>query len=62
MSTELQKEKRSEHSIGLLNGYFAYVIWGAVILYWPLLAPAKPLEILAHRVLWSLLVVAAILI
>jgi chloramphenicol-sensitive protein RarD len=62
MSTALQKEKRSEHSIGLLNGYFAYVIWGAVILYWPLLAPAKPLEILAHRVLWSLLVVAAILI
>ena len=62
MSTALQKKKRSEHSIGLLNGYFAYVIWGAVILYWPLLAPAKPLEILAHRVLWSLLVVAAILI
>lgn len=62
MSTELQKEKRSEHSIGLLNGYFAYVIWGVVILYWPLLQPAKPLEILAHRVLWSLLFVAAILV
>ena len=62
MSSELVKEKRSEHSIGLLNGYFAYVIWGAVILYWPLLAPAKPLEILAHRVLWSLLFVAVILI
>ncbi len=62
MSSELVKEKRSEHSIGLLNGYFAYVIWGAVILYWPLLAPAQPLEILAHRVLWSLLFVAVILI
>lgn len=62
MSSVVTKEKRSEHSIGLINGYFAYIIWGAVILYWPYLAPAKPLEILAHRVLWSLLFVAAVLI
>ncbi len=62
MSSDAVKEKRSEHSIGLINGYIAYIIWGAVILYWPYLAPAKPLEILAHRILWSLLFVAAILI
>ncbi len=62
MSSVAGKEKRSEHSIGLINGYIAYIIWGAVILYWPYLAPAKPLEILAHRILWSLLFVAAILI
>ena len=62
MSSVAGKEKRSEHSIGLINGFFAYVIWGAVILYWPYLAPAKPLEILAHRILWSLLFVAAILL
>lgn len=62
MSSVVSKEKRSEHSIGLINGYFAYIIWGGVILYWPYLAPAKPLEILAHRVLWSLLFVAAVLI
>lgn len=62
MSMQVVKEKRSEHSIGLINGFIAYIIWGAVILYWPYLAPAKPLEILAHRILWSLLFVAAILI
>lgn len=62
MSMQVEKEKRSEHSIGLINGFIAYIIWGAVILYWPYLAPAKPLEILAHRILWSLLFVAAILI
>jgi chloramphenicol-sensitive protein RarD len=62
MSSVNGKEKRSEHSIGLINGFFAYVIWGAVILYWPYLAPAQPLEILAHRILWSLLFVAAILV
>ena len=62
MSIQVEKEKRSEHSIGLINGFIAYIIWGAVILYWPYLAPARPLEILAHRILWSLLFVAAILI
>lgn len=62
MSMQGEKAKRSEHSIGLINGFIAYIIWGAVILYWPYLAPAKPLEILAHRILWSLLFVAAILI
>jgi chloramphenicol-sensitive protein RarD len=59
---QVEKEKRSEHSIGLINGFIAYIIWGAVILYWPYLAPAQPLEILAHRILWSLLFVAVILI
>jgi chloramphenicol-sensitive protein RarD len=62
MTMQVEKEKRSEHSIGLINGFIAYIIWGAVILYWPYLAPAQPLEILAHRILWSLLFVAAILI
>jgi chloramphenicol-sensitive protein RarD len=58
----VEKERRSEHSIGLINGFIAYIIWGAVVLYWPYLAPAQPLEILAHRILWSLLFVAVILI
>lgn len=62
MNTKVVKEKRSEHSIGLINGFIAYIIWGAVILYWPYLAPAQPLEILAHRILWSLVFVAGILI
>lgn len=62
MTTKVAKEKRSEHSIGLINGFTAYVIWGGVILYWPYLAPAQPLEILSHRILWSLLFVAVILI
>jgi len=36
-------------------------MWGLYPLYWPLLMPAGPTEILAHRVIWSLVVVAAIL-
>ena len=29
-------------------------MWGVVPLYWPLLKPADALEVLAHRVVWSL--------
>ncbi len=39
---------------GLLLGVAAYGMWGGFPLYWPLLEPAGALEILAHRVLWSL--------
>lgn len=46
---------RSSHRTGLLLGIGAYFCWGLFPLYWPLLKPALPLEILAHRVIWSLL-------
>jgi chloramphenicol-sensitive protein RarD len=39
----------------------AYVLWGLFPLYWPLLEPAAPVEILAHRIVWSLVFLAAIL-
>ncbi len=41
---------------GLLLGVAAYLIWGAFPLYWPLLEPSGPVEILAHRMVWSLVV------
>ncbi|OIQ77505.1 putative DMT superfamily transporter inner membrane protein [mine drainage metagenome] len=47
---------KSSHRTGLLLGIGAYFCWGLFPLYWPLLEPALPLEILAHRVTWSLLV------
>ncbi|MEO6606749.1 MAG: EamA family transporter RarD, partial [Aeromicrobium sp.] len=42
---------------GVLLGTAAYLCWGFFPLYWPLLDPAGSLEILAHRVVWSLLFV-----
>ena len=45
--------KRSENSLGLLFGISAYVLWGAFPLYWPLLKPANPFEIVAHRAVWT---------
>jgi chloramphenicol-sensitive protein RarD len=46
---------------GLLSGATAYVLWGLFPLYWPLLEPASPLEILASRIVLSLVVVALLL-
>jgi len=51
----------SEVRKGTLLGAAAYGMWGLFPLFWPLLRPAGPVEVLAHRVLWSLLVVAVLL-
>ncbi|HSX68194.1 EamA family transporter RarD [Nocardioides sp.] len=47
---------------GLLLGAAAYGIWGLFPLFWPLLEPATPLEILAHRVLWSVLAMGLVVV
>ena len=44
----------SESRKGFLLGLAAYAMWGLFPLYWPLLEPAGAVEILAHRVLWSM--------
>ncbi|HEX6945614.1 MAG TPA: EamA family transporter RarD [Casimicrobiaceae bacterium] len=46
---------------GVLYGIAAYGLWGVFPLYFPLLEPAGPVEILAHRIGWSLLVLVALL-
>ncbi len=46
---------------GLLYGASAYLLWGTFPLYWPLLEPAGVVEILAQRMVWSLVVIAIIL-
>lgn len=46
---------------GFWYGFAAYVVWGLFPLYWPLLKPAGAVEILALRVVWSLVAVGALL-
>ncbi|MEU6278803.1 EamA family transporter RarD [Streptomyces sp. NPDC047028] len=53
---------RGEQRTGMLNGIAAYGLWGLVPLFWPLLKPAGATEILAHRMVWSLVFVAAALL
>ncbi len=47
---------------GFLLGLAAYVLWGGFPLYFPLLKPAGSMEILAHRVLWSAVTMAALVL
>jgi chloramphenicol-sensitive protein RarD len=41
---------------GIVYGLAAYVLWGLVPLFWPLVSRATALELLAQRVVWSLAV------
>jgi chloramphenicol-sensitive protein RarD len=43
---------------GAIFGATAYLLWGIFPLYFPLLDPAGAVEVLGHRIVWSLLVVA----
>lgn len=50
------RARQSRH--GTLYGLGAYGIWGLVPLYWTLLKQASAFEILAHRIVWTLPMVA----
>ena len=56
-ATESQRERR-----GIAYGLAAYGVWGAVPLFWPLVARAGALEILASRIIWSLLICAVLIL
>ncbi|GEO88404.1 protein RarD [Aeromicrobium flavum] len=44
----------TDSKAGLLYGIGAYLCWGFFPLYWPLLEPASAYEVLAHRIVWTL--------
>jgi chloramphenicol-sensitive protein RarD len=52
----------SEVRRGFWFGFGAYFLWGIFPLYFPLLEPTGALEILAQRIVWSLVFVAVLLL
>jgi chloramphenicol-sensitive protein RarD len=54
-------QRRTPATSGLLYGLSAYVLWGLFPLFWPLLEPANPLEILACRIVFCFVVIAVLL-
>ena len=46
----------------MLLGLTAWTMWGFFPLYWPLLEPAGAVEILAHRIFWSLVVMLGVVL
>jgi chloramphenicol-sensitive protein RarD len=53
--------RREPDRWGLALGVGAFVVWGTTPLFFPLLEPAGALEIIAHRVVWSLAFCALLL-
>lgn len=47
---------------GFLSGVAAYLLWGLFPLYWKLLGDSGAVELLAHRILWSLVTVTLLVI
>lgn len=52
---------RTPAASGLVYGLSAYMLWGLFPLFWPLLEPANPLEILACRIIFCFVVIAVVL-
>ncbi|MEA2471874.1 MAG: chloramphenicol-sensitive protein RarD, partial [Thermoleophilaceae bacterium] len=55
------QQRDAEQRLGVVYGLAAYLLWGLFPLFFPLLKPAKPVEILAHRIVWSLAAVVVVL-
>jgi chloramphenicol-sensitive protein RarD len=53
-----EEQRRS----GLLFGVGAYVCWGLFPAFFPLLKPAGAVEVLAHRIVWSFLLMAVVIV
>ena len=45
--------KQKNHLQGVLYSLLCYTVWGLFPLYWKLLKDVSPVEVLAHRILWS---------
>jgi chloramphenicol-sensitive protein RarD len=52
----------SEERRGYAYGLVAYVMWGFFPIYFKLLRPSPPLEILAQRVIWSVVFISLMLL
>ncbi|MGI9115741.1 MAG: hypothetical protein ACR2FX_12085 [Chthoniobacterales bacterium] len=58
----MAKPDESDHARGaLLAGIAAFVTWGLVPVYWKLLREIPAPEILAHRFVWTVLFLGAVL-
>ncbi|ADC49533.1 hypothetical protein BpOF4_07375 [Alkalihalophilus pseudofirmus OF4] len=53
--------QHSEQKIGITAAIFAYILWGILPLYWKQLEHVTPGEVLAYRIIWSLVFMVGIL-
>jgi len=60
MSTIPVPDAARERRTGLIYGLSAYLLWGVLPLYFKAVAHVSPGEILAHRIIWSLVFLAVL--
>jgi chloramphenicol-sensitive protein RarD len=46
---------------GILYAFCAYLIWGLVPIYWKLIKHVPAIQLIGHRIIWSFILLAAIL-
>ncbi|WP_328355692.1 EamA family transporter RarD [Mycobacterium sp. NBC_00419] len=61
MTSPARNDKKSQGS-GLLFGIGAYASWGLFPAFFPLLKPAGAFEVLSHRIVWTLVLMIAVLV
>lgn len=61
-SAPLRAVPASEQRAGFMAGACSFIAWGLLPLYWKHLSDVPSFVVLAHRVLWSLIVVAPVLV
>lgn len=59
--TVTREESTAQHRLGLLLGVTAWSLWGLFPLYFSLLDAVSPLEIVAHRIIWTFVFLLAIM-
>lgn len=59
---QLTDEESARRRSGLVLGLSGYLFWGGMPLFFAAAAPATPIEILAHRIVWSLVFCTILLI
>lgn len=62
MNTRLGKPPRSTEQIGVSAALAAYILWGLAPIYFKWIQTVAPLEIIAHRILWSIPFLAGFLL
>ena len=53
---------RDMKNLGLVYAFLAYFIWGMAPLFWRLMEHVPSLEIVAHRMVWSAIMVIIVII
>ncbi len=49
-------------TFAFIVAFFSFLIWGALVIYWHQLSSVNPLEVVAHRAIWSLVFTAILIL